>query len=388
MLTKGDKVLIISHYTFRVDTTKGIGPPQDLKNFLVGKVGTLTYLEFPFPYANDTKYYTEHYVNGTRVSQQAMPLPKCPDWLQYFLQVFVILFLSFRTGPHTVCFALDNLSALSVLPLRFFRRITTLVYYSIDYTPQRFKNRILNAIYQKADAVACSTADINWVLSVPMRRAKQTRNFFTGKPARFQEVPMGFPKKEIAVLPLEKIDRFHLVFAGILVEKQGVQLVLNACPVLKKIFPKMRLTIIGSGDYEKTLQQIARGNNLMGYVTFKGFMENHREIEYILTRAGIGLAPYAPDPKSYTYFADPMKPKIYIGCGLPVVITDVPPIARKLQKGHAGIIMQYSKKGIIEAIGKILKDKNTYASFRKSAIEMSGNFDTGTILERAASRIS
>lgn len=388
MVSKNDAILIISHFTYRVEMVNDIGPPQDLKNFLLKEVKKIIYIELPFPYANDKKCYISIYENGTLVeAKKTFPLFG-PDWFQYMIHPIIILYFSVRSSPHTICFALDNLSTISVLPLRFLKLIKRLVYYSIDYTPHRFQNRVLNFLYQIADKIACATVDINWVLSKPMLHAKKTRKFFIGEKAIFYEVPMGFPKKEITLLPIEKIDRFHLVFVGVLLEKQGVQIVLESLPILIQYFPKIHLTIIGTGNYEDELKKIASKFKInRSVVTFKGFIKDHRQIEAILTHGGIGLAPYKPSPESFTYFADPLKPKLYLGCGLPVIITNVPPIAKVIKKNKAGLIMNYSKESFIKSAQGILKDFNTYANFRRAAVVLSEEYDTEKILKTAISQI-
>lgn len=389
MLNKNDTVLIISHFSYKpADKIHDLGPPQDIRNFLLKKVRKITYIALPFPYAIDKKCHISIYENGELVEvKKTLPLSGS-DWFQYMLHFFIILYFSLRTSPYTICFALDNLSVISVLPLRFINIIHKLIYDSIDYTPLRFQNRILNFLYQTADKIACATADINWILSKSMLDIKKTRRFFIGKPAIFHEVPMGFPKKEISLLPIDKIDRFHLVFLGTLLEKQGVQIVLEALPKLIQYFPKIHLTIIGTGNYENELKKIAQNKKLdPSVLEFKGFMTNHRKIEEILTRCGIALAPYKPSPESYTYFTDPMKVKIYLGCGLPIIITNIPSIAKLIKEKKAGVIMNYSMESFIESVRQILKDFNTYSDFRKAAITQSKKYDTEEILKTAIAQI-
>ncbi|MBI2028461.1 MAG: glycosyltransferase [Candidatus Levybacteria bacterium] len=386
MLNKNDTVLIICHYTQLEDRVNSIGPPQDLRRFLLKRVKRITYILLPFPYAVDNRCYIDIYENGKLIKAKKTFRLRGPDLLQYLLHPLIILYFSLFTSPFTVCFALDNLSTLSVLPLRLIKITKKLVYFSIDYTAYRFQSKILNFLYHAADKIACATADINWVQSQPMLNIKKTKKFFIGNQAVFHEVPTGFPKRDITVLPIGKIDRYHLVFAGVLLEKQGLQLVIEALPKLLSYFPKLLLTIIGSGDYEDELKRITKKYNVNRFVNFTGYIANHRKIEDILTKCGIGLAPYKPDPSSYTYFASPIKPKIYLGCGLPVIITNVPSFAQEIDKHKAGIIINYSRESLIKAIKIILKSSKTYATFREAALNLSKQCDTEVILQNALSK--
>jgi glycosyltransferase involved in cell wall biosynthesis len=62
------------------------------------------------------------------------------------------------------------------------------------------------------------------------------------------------------------------------------------------------------------------------------YINKHSEIEEILLERGVGITPYVPDPKGITRDADPMKLKVYLACGLPVVVTDVPWMAEIIKE--------------------------------------------------------
>ena len=66
----------------------------------------------------------------------------------------------------------------------------------------------------------------------------------------------------------------------------------------------------------------------------------------------MGIAPYVPDPNSFTWYADPGKPKVYLGCGIPVIITKVPEVAFEISKRKAGIAINYDSHELSEAIKK------------------------------------
>jgi glycosyltransferase involved in cell wall biosynthesis len=170
---------------------------------------------------------------------------------------------------------------------------------------------------------------------------------------------------------------------GILWEKQGLQVVLDAMPRLYRRFPKVHLTVIGTGEYESMLKRKATSMGLNKKVAFLGFIRNHREIEDILTKAGVGLAPYKPDPTSVTYFADPAKIKLYLGCGLPIITTSVPAISKDLEKNKAGLVMPYTSGGFYKAVLRLLGNVKLYSLYRNNAIEMSKEFDIDRILTLA-----
>lgn len=379
-LTKKANILIISH-GYRKSNKAG-GPPQDIRDFLLDKVNKIDYIVHPFTFANFKQSFMLQYKNGRLIKSYLSYKIRGPEWLQYIQHFFITVFFTLRNlRRYDICFALDGLSVMSVLIYKKLGLIKKLVYYSIDYTTMRFRNPILNRLYYLADEISCKYSDINWIVAKNAIKARRKNGLDTKKCSPFLEVPIGFHRKEIKILPAEKVDKFHLVFTGSIAEKQGLQLIIKSLSNIISVFPNIHLTIIGTGDYEKTLKNLVKTYCLKNKVLFKGFVENHREVEEILTRAGIGLAPYKPEPTSITYYADPGKIKLYLGCGLPIVTTSVPAISKIIKSSGAGEVIPYTKKGVLRAIRKILHSKKVYESYKKAAILLSENYDVEKILK-------
>lgn len=234
------------------------------------------------------------------------------------------------------------------------------------------------------DRFACMISDINWVTVENMITAKAQNGLDLKRCAPFQVVPIGFSKENITVKSIDKIDRYNLIFVGFLFEKQGLQLMIEVLPKLIKKFPKVRLTIIGSGPIESEIKKSIEQSNLNFYVTFTGYINNHQEIVKLLTNSGgIGLATYVPSIGDYSYYADPSKIKLYLLCGLPVITTNVPPIAKKIEKRKAGFVIDYSPQDLFNVLEKLLQDKKTYKFVRENALKMGNEYDIAIILNKA-----
>lgn len=373
-------ILIISH-GYRLASG---GPAQDIRDFLKDKVRRLDYIDHPFPHADYKQTYFFFYSHGSLNSTKKSITYFGFELFRYIQQFFVIFFfLLFSQKKYDICFALDNHSLIAVYFFKKIGRIRKLVYYSIDYVPFRFKNSFINYLYHLADYIACRKSDINWVVAKHMIKARADDGMNLKTVSQFTEVPMGFHKKEITIQPINKIDQYHLVYMGTILEKQGLELVIQGLPKILKIFPKISLTIIGTGDYENELKSLVRKLKIESIVTFKGFVGNKDVIYSILTRAAIGLAPYKPDPKSFSYYADPSKIKIYLGCGLPIITTNVTAFSEIIKNVNAGIVIDYSVESLEIALKHLLQNKKDYASFRKAALNLSLNYDTDTILKNA-----
>ena len=277
-------VLVISH-GYRLASG---GPAQDLRDFLKNKVSRLDYIDHPFPHADYKQTHFFFYNHGIlKTIGRSIPYvgPEIFRYIQQFIVIFLFLLFSFR--KYDICFALDNHSLIAVSFFRKISRIRKLVYYSIDYIPMRFTNRIINNLYHLADRIACHISDTNWVVAKHMIQARKNNGVNLEKTSPFREVPMGFHRSEIVLQPINKIDRFHLVYMGTILEKQGLQLIIEALPEIVKELPKIHLTIIGTGNYENTLKTLVKKLKVKSRVTFKGFIADKNEMYTILTTASI-----------------------------------------------------------------------------------------------------
>lgn len=382
LLSKISNVLIISHYYKR--TTSGGGPPQEIRDFFLPRIKKVYYIEHPFPQADDHRSSMTIYNDGKIEREIFTPSFKGPQILFYIFDIFLTFyFLLLVKKKIDLCIALDNLNTANILPLRKIGIIKKLIFYTIDYNPKRFKNKILNNIYHFLDRVSCYHADAIWVLSKKMDTTRAKNKVDIKKMAKSILLPMGANLERINILPQSKINRHQLAFTGFLMKKQGVQIILQALPKVIEKIPDVKLVIIGQGEYEDQLKNLSKSLKISKHVDFKGFVNNHREVENILCKSAIGMATYENTPDNYTMFTDPGKPKLYLGCGLPVVITNVPQVAKIIASRNAGLIVKYDKKSVADALIKLLFDDNLYKSYRENAIELSKEYNTNSLIDIA-----
>lgn len=382
-LNKKTRIAIISHFSFK-DQGKGAVFPQNIRSFLLKKIGKLTYIDHPFPQSNFPASQMTIYESGAKTYQLTTPKFELPTLILFIYQLFLTIFFLIRKPiKYDLCIACDNLSSISVLLLRGIGLIKKIVYYGVDYTPKRYSNPLLNNLYQYMDKLACRISDRNWIAVENIIIAKVKNGLDLKRCAPFQIVPIGFGKEGIFIRPIKKVNRFNLVFVGVLYEKQGLQLVIKVLPKLIKKFPKVHLTIVGSGPFETQIKKLVEQQVVSSYVTFTGYISNHQEIVKLLSDSGIGLAAYNPSLGDFTYYADPSKIKLYLLCGIPVITTKVPPIAKEIIKRKAGFVIDYSEDDLIKALENLLKDNKTYSKFRENALKMAKSYDNNLILDKA-----
>ena len=385
-ISPDSNVLIISHFYKRA--LSGGGPPQEIRDYFLPKTKRVYYVEHPFPNASDHKSSMTIYENRVLKKQIFTPTVRGPQILFYFLDIFITYYFILITKTRfDLCVALDNLNTVTLIPFRKIGVVKKLVFYTIDYNPKRFANKLLNSIYHIFDKIACYQTDVIWVLSKEMDKARFKNNLDRRRMKPSVLLPMGANLDRIKIQPLNKINRYQIAYAGFLMEKQGVQLAIQSLPYVIKKIPDVKLVIIGQGEYETQLKQLVKRLNISKFVEFKGFIKDHTEVEKILCKSAVALAPYVDSPDNYTRYTDPGKPKLYLGCGLPVVITDVPQIAGIIQSKKAGFIADYEVNSFANAIIKLLSDNKLYKKFRDNAIKLSKNYNTNNLIKKALDQI-
>ncbi|MDI6892105.1 MAG: glycosyltransferase [Actinomycetota bacterium] len=392
----GKRVVISSYTHIKNGTyTKLGGPALALKDFLKNRAQKLLCVWQPLPISDTLCGVAEIYEKSeSPLKIWKFPVINWPFGRQKEIS-FIYIVLKLRDILCTIYFVLRSrqrfdlfigVEALNVIVgifLRKIRIVKKVLYYSLDYGEVRFKNRILNFIFHALDKFAVYHADCVWNLSPAMAEAREKRGILRGENAPQITVPIGTDFERINRLSVESIDRTCVVYLGVLSEKQGVPLIFEALRDIVRKVPTAKLVIIGVGSLEGQLKSVTKGEGFEGKVEFFGLLEDDRKIEKLLARCSIGLAPYFPDPNSTKKFTDVTKPKMYLACGLPVVITKVPPIAKEIEENGAGLVINYDRKELTEAVVKLLTDEKLFKLCRENAIELASKYAWNDIFTKA-----
>lgn len=361
------------------------GPALDLEEYLKDKVKSLFFIGHPFPYRSDIRNFYRHY-NGGKLTEEhnarEWKLPEALFYLKDALYTFIWA-LSQKTRIN-LFIGSDNFSAYLGLILKRMGKVEDVVLYTIDYMPTRFKNPIMNFLYHYFDKTCLKECEVIWNVSQKMAEARQKQKNIGGEGWAPQIlVPLGIWHERIPKLSFKDKERYRLVFLGHVLEKQGLDIVVDSMPALVKKLSRIKLIILGAGPHESSLKKKAKKLKVKNCVEFKGYIEDHHEVELELAKSSIGIAMYKPDPDSFTYFADPAKLKNYLSAGLPIVLTNVPPIATDLEKEKCAIISRYSKEDFIENISKLLGNTEKLKEYGDNAVHYADKFDWNKVFLKA-----
>lgn len=369
------------------------GPIQELQRYLLGRCGTLMYVRHPlqpFVPVGDRLSVVEEFVRGRLVRRRALaqwPLPprRFFELVLFARQAWLTLWWSWWGGHGNALYiGVNPLNAFVGLCLRWCGRVRQVIYHTVDYVPHRFPSRWLNAAYHWVDRMCVRHCDQVWNLSGRMVGAREAR----GVSPQFRDhqiaVPMGTDLR-VTPRPPGQGERHTVVYFGGLMEKQGVQLGLQALPMIRRVVPQARLLVIGGGKPEdrRRLEALAASLQVADAVEFTGVIDDHQEALERLARCAVAIAPYTDAPDNFTKNTDPGKPKAYLAAGLPVIITDVPEIAGIIEAAGAGVVVPYQPEALASAVVRFLTDDTLFTESKRRARMLAEQFEWSKVFDRA-----
>ncbi|PIR43017.1 hypothetical protein COV24_05185 [candidate division WWE3 bacterium CG10_big_fil_rev_8_21_14_0_10_32_10] len=366
-------------------------PSEDLKQYLINKkVKNLLYIGHPLYYMKGRPgSFYEVYKKGILLKKIEYPNLSMPALPRYFIDFFLTTFWVFRHHKKwDIVISLDNLNTISALFLRLIGQTKKVIYYTIDYTPQRFVNSILNNFYHYLDKVCLKYADLTWNVSPRIAEGREKIQGLEQNVYNKQiVVPIGVWPSKKKSKNLLKIHKHTLVYAGGLSKHQGVQLVLKAIPLIVKKIKDFKFIVIGLGGYESELKKMCKRLKIEKYVEFKGYIEKHEDVMKIISQCGLAVAMYNKNFAKWSYYADPSKIKAYLGAGVPVITTNLTYLAQELVDNKCGLVVPYNHRAFALLVVEYLEYSYSLKSYREHAIKFSNKFAWDTIFDAALTKL-
>ncbi|HSX39321.1 MAG TPA: NAD-dependent epimerase/dehydratase family protein [Candidatus Saccharimonadales bacterium] len=349
-------IAIVTHEFFK-------GSGQELKDFLIkNKVNMIRYVAHIFFYAKDSYSYVEDYESGKLIKKtKSIKLPK-NEFLYYFRDAFYTLkFFLLSDKKFDLYVGVNSFNAMFGILLKKLGKVDKVVFFTIDYVMEkRFKNEFLNKLYVKMDRLAFFGSDYTWNVSDRMSKQRILELGESAKEKSQIVVPIGVPIEDAEKVEVARKDNV-LVYSGGLNPEFGLEMILESMPTLIKKFPDIELRIIGSGQIDAKLRQMAIDLNIQKNVNFVGHIDTTKDrVRWLklLKESTIGLATYEDSATTYKRFSDVTKPKDYMSCGLPIIVTSVIPISEDVKKFNLGRVVEYNSASFITAISDLLGDSS------------------------------
>jgi len=198
--------------------------------------------------------------------------------------------------------------------------------------------------------------DKSVALTVVSKAMKKTIVDMKIVPDKVDVIPMGVDLKGLFTPdPFVPRKTDELLFVGRLVEKKGVQFLLEAMPAVIKKHPTVRLILAGSGPMEQELRQQAQRLHLSEKVDFLGMVSQARLPEMYRT-ATLAIFPFIV-AKSGDQEGFGLVQVEAMGCECPVIAGDMPAIHDIIAHEENGLIVPSGNApALADAIIKLLDD--------------------------------
>jgi glycosyltransferase involved in cell wall biosynthesis len=371
------------------------GMVEPLLSFFLPKAHTVCLIDGIHPGSSDVATIFEHYQDGVKKltteaftskfmagilnrnnKQKTQVLFKIRDFIS-------IVEHAIRFPAKTDVFiGLESIYTIIGILLKKIGRIKTVVYYVSDYSPKRYGNRIMNSLYLRLDRFCCDHTDYIWDLSPAMMPARIESGYNRSHTASHFVVPNGLFNEQIVHVPLSKRSAYSMVFAGALTPENGPDLCILALPAILRKYPKTTLHFFGGPpDNEAGLLSLAKKLNVTGHTVFHGLESNTVRLSRTISRYCIGLAPYRQFEDSVRWYADSSKIRLYMGSGLPIITTKVPPLGKTL--GKAGLIIPDNGMALAEAVIKLFSSN----ALMNTMMEASENLARNNTWEKVYDRV-
>jgi len=287
--------------------------------------------------------------------------------------IFATLELAIRSKKNFELFiGMESIYTLAGIILRKMGKVNKVVYYVSDYSPNRYGSSLFNSLYLWLDRMCCYHTNYIWDVSPAMHPARIKAGLKPSKSAPVILVPNALFKEQISPLPLSKKIPLSLVYAGTLTKSNGPDLAVEAMHYVLEKFPKSSLHIFGSnGADQARIKSLIQKYSLDKSVVFHGFITQVADITNAINVYSIGVAPYLDTPRSHRKYGDATKLRLYLGAGLPIITTSIPPLGKEIEKIGAAIRIKDNPEALASAIIDLMHDKKKYNKMRKVAIAYS-----------------
>lgn len=215
----------------------------------------------------------------------------------------------------------------------------------------KISNKIKLFILKNSDAVS----------TVSTRQKKQLTKFGADKKQIYvihNGIDGSFISDDVINLKQKhKLNLYTLLFVGRLVEIKGLKYLIQAMPEVVKVFPKIKLLIIGKGNMHETLSRLVCTLGLNHCVLFLSHVPNS-EISDYYKHADIFIGPSIVAKNKGTEGLGMVFLESLL-CGTPVITTDSGGMTDIIKHNKTGIIVpQKNSQAISDAIIELLKNED------------------------------
>ena len=186
-------------------------------------------------------------------------------------------------------------------------------------------------------------------------------------------IPLGIDLNKVYVIPMGTdlynvfCPSFHvkrkpatLLFVGRLVEKKGLNYLIEALPYINRTCPQIELIVAGTGPEEQKLRTLARELGVINKLKFLGAIP-HEKLACLYQQATIAVIPSIDHEGFGLVIVEAL------GCKCPVIASDFPAIHDNIKDGETGLLVPPANAVILAArITNLLENPELRYSLARS----------------------
>ncbi|MFA6023463.1 MAG: glycosyltransferase [Candidatus Pacearchaeota archaeon] len=297
------------------------------------------------------------YKKGKLVSNENLKVFSKISVIRYISETLLtVLFIIINeNGKDYVYIGINPLNALTGIILRKLKKVKKVIFYTPDYSPIRFKNKLLNKIYHIIDSFCVNNSDEVWNVSTRIYDVRAKMGLSKNK----NKILPNIPSEEYKEFIENKKNKFRLVTLGKIGDQLDFINIFEAIKNLKNKYPKLTMEIIGNGPEENKYKELAKKMGLKNQIIFTGYLDHKKALKEI-SKSGIGLALYN-GKWEFNYYGDSVKCREFFSFGLPVISTNTHSTVEDIKKFRAGIICKINAKEYQEALNNIFNNYEYYS---------------------------
>jgi glycosyltransferase involved in cell wall biosynthesis len=181
-------------------------------------------------------------------------------------------------------------------------------------------------------------------------------------------IPNGVDFYDIqSIQTTDKLKHPAILVVGGLVKIKGMDVLLNAIPIIIKKTPDLHIYIAGSGSEESKLKKLVNKLNIENYVDFLGFLSGEKKYTYYKS------ADIYVQPSRYETFGIAILEAM--ACGKTVVASNVGGIPFLVIDGETGLLFENGNvRDLAEKILNLLNDKELREKMGKAGKKRAEEF--------------
>ena len=295
------------------------------------------------------------------------------------------LFLAMVRRRHDVCMTMGLHYNLMGIILKKLGVTKQSVIVFEEYRSLMYKKAFMRRLYRQGTVWCCKQADLI-VYTTSLIRTALANDGIEIDPSKQMLVPLPLDHSEFGSRPREEIVPDSILWAGQLTDDYGFELVIDAIELVAKSKPTIRVTVMSYTPLPDYLKKKMQDRGLDNYFHMLGFIKDEDEFRNNIRQHRVALALYRP-ADTVKKHADVIRPWVYMANGVPHIINRLPAVAAKIEEAGAGIVIDYDKKQLADAILTLLTDDSLHESCRQNGLKMAESRDSVPIFTSLFNRL-